>query len=158
LKVDEDLDITERRADDEFIEIEAELLPAKSLFKRPGVAAALLNRRYVRTREDTTMDHLGEFIYQICCEEMRSLIHADDAENSEPFSMNSLERPTPIAVQRPEHFYVYYENPDVVHFPIQFTAVQNKLGNGGGELVAQGCLDKRWLFEPHFGKYRRRGC
>uniref|UniRef100_F1L1E4 RING-type E3 ubiquitin transferase n=1 Tax=Ascaris suum TaxID=6253 RepID=F1L1E4_ASCSU len=106
-RVDEDLDITERRADDEFIEIEAELLPAKSLFKRPGVAAALLNRRYVRTREDTTMDHLGEFIYQICCEEMQSLIHADDAENSEPFSMNSLERPTPIAVQRPEHFYVY---------------------------------------------------
>ncbi|VDK43832.1 unnamed protein product [Anisakis simplex] len=66
-QVDEDLDISERRAEGDYIEIEAELLPAKSMFKRFGVAPSLLNRRYIRTREDTTMEHLGEFIYQVCC-------------------------------------------------------------------------------------------
>ncbi|KHN87022.1 E3 ubiquitin-protein ligase RING2 [Toxocara canis] len=108
-RVDEDLDITERRADGEYIEIEAELLPAKSLFKRPGVAPALLNRRYIRTREDTTMDHLGEFIYQICCEEMQTLTRRDGAlENTEQaLNVNSLERLPAVSVQRPEHFYVY---------------------------------------------------
>lgn len=54
LQLDEDIDFAVSRTDGQFIEIEAELLPAKSLFKRPNVASPLLNRRYIRTREDTT--------------------------------------------------------------------------------------------------------
>lgn len=37
-----------------FLDIEAELLPAKSLLKRNDVPAPLLRRRYIRTKGDTT--------------------------------------------------------------------------------------------------------
>lgn len=112
-RVDEDLDIAERRSDGEFIELEAELLPAKSLLKRANIAPPLLCRRYIRTREDTTMDHIGEFIYQVCCEEMKQSQSQEESPAAETadtpstsLSMN-VQGPEQSVVQRPEHFYVY---------------------------------------------------
>uniref|UniRef100_A0A8R1TW95 RING-type E3 ubiquitin transferase n=1 Tax=Onchocerca volvulus TaxID=6282 RepID=A0A8R1TW95_ONCVO len=113
-RLDEDTDFAVIHTDGEFIEIEAELLPAKSLFKRPNVASSLLNRRYIRTREDTTMEHLGEFLYQVCSAEYREGQQKNSSsEESKDFSVENTITSSPVqqsfasAVQRPEHFYVY---------------------------------------------------
>uniref|UniRef100_A0A915PJK0 RING-type E3 ubiquitin transferase n=1 Tax=Setaria digitata TaxID=48799 RepID=A0A915PJK0_9BILA len=113
-RLDEDIDFAVTRTDGEFIEIEAELLPAKSLFKRPSVASSLLNRRYIRTREDTTMEHLGEFLYQVCSAEYREGQQKNSlSEGSKDFSVENTitssadQQQSAIAIQRPEHFYVY---------------------------------------------------
>lgn len=112
-RLDEDIDFAVTRTDGEFIEIEAELLPAKSLFKRSNVAPSLLSRRYIRTREDTTMEHLGEFLYQVCSAELREAHQKNfPHEVSKDFTVentmtSSYHQPTTVAVQRPEHFYVY---------------------------------------------------
>ncbi|VDN05913.1 unnamed protein product [Thelazia callipaeda] len=112
-RLDEDIDFAVLRTDGEFIEIEAELLPAKSLFKRPNVAPPLLNRRYIRTREDTTMEHLGEFLYQICNAEHREGQQKNLSEGSKDFSIENSITSSPVqqysacTMYRPEHFYVY---------------------------------------------------
>ncbi|MFH4976715.1 hypothetical protein AB6A40_003424 [Gnathostoma spinigerum] len=115
-RVDEDLDIADRRTDGEFIEIEIELLPAKSLLKRSNIPNPLLSRRYIRTREDTTMDHIGEFLYQMCNEELKISVSdatsgqhrsaAGASQNLSKEATNEECKKQPSSL-RPEHFYVY---------------------------------------------------
>lgn len=103
-RVDEDLDLADIRNGGGFLDIEAELLPAKSLLKRNDIPAPMLRRRYIRTKGDTTMEHLGEFLHQVCCEEMsaETITGPSHAQHFE-----SAIAQVSASVPRPEHFYVY---------------------------------------------------
>ncbi|EYC15046.1 hypothetical protein Y032_0038g3603 [Ancylostoma ceylanicum] len=77
-------------------EIEAELLPSAALLRRQCPAELMLPR-YIRTKHDTTMEHLAEFIHVRVMEEVQSNQTDFDAD------------PVPT-VPRPQHFYVFSRN------------------------------------------------
>ncbi|KAJ1371297.1 hypothetical protein KIN20_033221 [Parelaphostrongylus tenuis] len=77
-------------------EIEAELLPSASLLRRQCIPE-LCSPRYIRTKHDTTMEHLAEFIHLRVMEEVQSNQSDFDAD------------PVPT-VPRPQHFYVFSRN------------------------------------------------
>ncbi|KAK6729035.1 hypothetical protein RB195_006222 [Necator americanus] len=77
-------------------EIEAELLPSAALLRRQ-CPAELMVPRYIRTKHDTTMEHLAEFIHLRVMEEVQSNQSDFDAD------------PVPT-VPRPQHFYVFSRN------------------------------------------------
>lgn len=59
------------------------------------------------------VEHLGEFLYQVCSAELREAQQKNlPHEVSKDFTVentmtSSHHQPTTVAVQRPEHFYVY---------------------------------------------------
>lgn len=58
------------------------------------------------------VEHLGEFLYQVCSAEYREGQQKNSSEGSKDFSVENTITSSPIqqsanAVQRPEHFYVY---------------------------------------------------
>ncbi|WKX90178.1 hypothetical protein Q1695_009206 [Nippostrongylus brasiliensis] len=77
-------------------EIEAELLPSAALLRRQ-CPAELSSPRYIRTKHDTTMEHLAEFIHLRVMEEVQSNQSDFDAD------------PVPT-IPRPQHFYVFSRN------------------------------------------------
>ncbi|XGW21023.1 hypothetical protein V3C99_004186 [Haemonchus contortus] len=77
-------------------EIEAELLPSAALLRRQ-CPAELTSPRYIRTKHDTTMEHLSEFIHLRVMEEVQSNQCDFDAD------------PVPT-IPRPQHFYVFSRN------------------------------------------------
>ncbi|KHJ94416.1 hypothetical protein OESDEN_05655 [Oesophagostomum dentatum] len=77
-------------------EIEAELLPSAALLRRQ-CPEELRSPRYIRTKHDTTMEHLAEYIHVRVMEEVQSNQSDFDAD------------PVPT-VPRPQHFYVFSRN------------------------------------------------
>ncbi|GMT07602.1 hypothetical protein PENTCL1PPCAC_29776 [Pristionchus entomophagus] len=74
----------------ENYEIETELRPSAALLSRP-VPAEVLQTRFIRSQHHTTVEHIGEFLYQRWLEEVNERTDGEDASN----------------VPRPEHFYVF---------------------------------------------------
>lgn len=68
-------------------ELEVELRPAASMMTRNGVPTEMLQKRYIRTQNDTTMEHITEYLYQRWLEE--------------------LQTSTETEIPRPEHFFVF---------------------------------------------------
>ncbi|KAF8375090.1 hypothetical protein PRIPAC_81519 [Pristionchus pacificus] len=74
----------------EDYEIETELRPSATLLARPEVPPEVLQPRFIRTQNTTTVEHLGEFLYQRWLEDiqMNQTVHA-------------------MTLTRPDHFYVF---------------------------------------------------
>lgn len=59
------------------------------------------------------MEHLGEFLYQVCSAEYREGQQKNSSEGLKDFSVentitsSAIQQSSANTVQRPEHFYVY---------------------------------------------------
>lgn len=58
------------------------------------------------------VEHLGEFLYQVCSAEYREGQQKNSSEGLKDFSVENTITSSPVqqsasVVQRPEHFYVY---------------------------------------------------
>ncbi|GMT36496.1 hypothetical protein PFISCL1PPCAC_27793, partial [Pristionchus fissidentatus] len=98
----ESIDPLDRRANDEEehddceslpenYEIEAELRPSAALMTR-DVPREVTQTRFIRTQHNTTMEHLGEFLYQRWLEEVHARTRQYEIAPDVP---------------KPEHFYVF---------------------------------------------------
>ncbi|GMR61588.1 hypothetical protein PMAYCL1PPCAC_31783 [Pristionchus mayeri] len=96
----------------ENYEIEAELRPSAALQSR-NVPPEVLQTRFIRTQHNTTVEHIGEYLFQRWLEEIHSRTNAEELAPDVP---------------KPDHFYVFNraERTCKFFFPHEFiSAAQN---------------------------------
>lgn len=53
-----------------YLEVEVELVPSVSLLQRADVPIPLKKSRFVKSHRNTTMEHLSEYLLQVCRTEL----------------------------------------------------------------------------------------
>lgn len=70
------------------------------------------------------MDHLGEFLYQVCSAEYREGQQKNSCEGQKDYSVENtissslIQQSSASVVQRPEHFYVYVRFKEKIVFSV----------------------------------------